>query len=500
MTMALDATYDHLLRLLANRGLGWLRDRTQSLPARLSPADPALAPLAMAARLAPVLSGLRGTPSPLEEIVLQRLDASLARRVAALVWRDESDADRLAPLLAGGRIAGGEQPLWQLARQRLAADPPRDLAERLDLADPPDPALLAEIEEMLSRPVPNSELTDIHIDLFYRILTRLYCFGARRPRFISARIFGKAFGNCLHFSEWARINKSLTAIAQMVTCLRLIDPDHDVSELLAEVIPCQRPDGSFPARSGWSDQPQGFEAGAAPTLAVIAALHLVTWRRWRMAVPAPASTQPMHACRDQIATRVMDRLAEARAFAASDRLVAAASISRATGRNGFALLGLQGHAPGRADMRLLALRLAGFPDAIRHARRTLSLGTPLQDLLSLDPRPEDCPRLPAALRWLQRSQGPQTGELPDDLLRQWDRAAARGDQAGFLRHCELALQHRPAQPTARIRTMATHLAQRELRAFDARPRARLPELLHRLDRLSLLAPLFEPEARLAAAA
>lgn len=500
MTMALDATYDHLLRLLANRGLAWLRDRIQSLPARLSPADPALLPLAMAARLAPVLSGLRGTPSPLEDIVGQRLDAALARRVAVLAWRNETDAERLAPLLAGCRAAAGGEPLWQLARQQLVAHPPRDLAERLELADSPDPALIAEIEELLSRPLSNSDLTDSQIDLFYRTLTRLYCFGARRPRFISARIFGKAFENCLHISEWARTNKSLTAIAQMVTCLRLIDPDHDVSELLAEVIPCQRPDGSFPARCGWSDRPQDFGTGAAPTLAVVAALHLVTWRRWHSALPAPASTQPLHACRDQIAARVMERRAEAEAFPRSDRLIAAASISRATGRNGFALLGLQGHAPGRADMRLLALRLSGFPEAIRHARRTLSLGAPLQDLLSLGPRPEDCPRLPAALRWLQQPQVSQAGDLPGDLLRQWDRSAAGRDETGFLRHCELALQHRPARPTVRIRAMASYLAQRELRAFLARPRAPLPELLHRLDRLSLLAPLFEPEARLAAAA
>lgn len=48
--------------------------------------------------------------------------------------------------------------------------------------------------------------------------------------------------------------------------------------------------------------------------------------------------------------------------------------------------------------------------------------------------------------------------------------------------------------------MAVHLVQREQRAFLARPRAGLPELLRRLDLMALMALVFEPEPELAAAA
>lgn len=475
--MALDATYDHLLRLLANRGLGWLREQIQALPPRLAPNHPAVPPLSMAARLAPVLSGLRGTASPLESIVAQRFDAVLAARVTAALWRKDADSDRLAPLLAGAGPVAHQQPLWQLARQYLATRPLRDLAERLELArslDPaqPDAALIAETEAFLSRPVSELELTHFHIDLFYRVLTGLYHFGAERPRILSPRIFGKAFDNCLHFLKWAQANNNLTAIAQVATCLRLIDPDHDMGEILADVIPYQRPDGSFPPRCGWSDQPQDLASGALPTLVVVGALHLITYRRWQARLPQLAQPQPIHACCDQVAARVIQRLPEVRALPLSQRLFAAASISRATGRDGFRMLGLQGHAPGRADMQELAWQLASFPEAARHAQQTLSMDAPLREMLA------------------QQAQGPQAGgdPRPATAALSVEQVAQEADERDFLH----ALQLQAGEIGPHSHARALRLAQREFRAFLARPRASITELLGRLSRLSLMARLCEP--------
>ena len=497
--MAFDAPYDHLLRLLANRGLAWLRDRIKALPDPLSSHDPALYPLAMAARLVPVLSGLRGMDSPLSEIVAHRLDPALARRAARLIWQRGADPNRLAPLLAGLRVAGHDQPLWQLAMRQLCLGPPDDLAEHLALSPSPDPALIARAEELLTRPFIVKQPDEAHIDLFYRVLTTLYAFGATRPR-LQPRVFGQAFQNCRNFAQWAVRTGNLTALAQMITCICLIDPDQDVSDLLSEVIAYQRPDGSFPAKCGWSDQPQNFAQAIAPTLAVVLALHLLIYRRWRLPAPAPLAAHPIGACRDRVGAHILPQLPKLRAMGLSRRLLAAGTITRAIGCNGFALLGLQGHRPDRGQLRRLSLHLAGFPQAIQQARRNLVLQPGLRDLQAASaPGP-----LADALAQMQ----PDTPLAPPAPGR--NALPPADDPSRFLRRCRAALLQDGAGPddgagqdAALLRDhapMALYLAQREYRAFLARPRAPLPELLGRLDRLSLLARLFEDETTLAAAA
>lgn len=496
--MVFDAPYDHLLRLLSNRTIAWLRDQIRTLPARLSPEDELTPVLALAARMAPVLSGWRGAPSPLESITAERFDAALTARITTLVWRGGMDPDRVAPLLAAGRHVK-DQPLWQLSRQHLALHPPCDLAERLDLTDDPDANLVAETEAFLCRPVAADHLTELHIDLFYRVLTQLYHFGESRPRTIAPRVFGQAFENCLRFSEWAVGNKNLTALVQMITCLRLIDPDHDVSALLSEVIPYQRPDGSFPARCGWSDQPQDLAAGAIPTIMAMVAFHVISHRRWHGPHAPDRHAPPIHTCRDQIAARIAERLEQAGTMPLSERLFVAASISRATGRNGFLLLeGLGGYVPTRGEVQALAVRLAGFPIAAQYARRTLALTQPLQELIDAL-SPEGGPLLDA-LRWLRAPTARIASPSPEDFIHDWDHAARQGDEPGFLRHCEQAAQYGLHDNSPHIREMAVHLVQREQRAFLARPRASLPELLRRLDLMALMALVFEPEPELAAAA
>lgn len=492
--MAFDAPYDHLLRLLANRGLAWLRDRIKALPDPLSAYDPALYPLAMAARLVPVLSGLRGMDSPLREIVAHRLDPALAGRAARLVWQRGADPNRLAPLLAGLRVAGHDQPLWQLAMRHVVHHPPDDLAEQLALSPSPDEALIARAEELLARPFIVKQPDEAHIDLFYRVLTTLYAFGATRPR-LQPKVFGQAFQNCRNFAEWAVRTGHLTSIAQMITCIRLIDPDHDMSELLSEVIACQRPDGSFPAKCGWSDRPQDFGQAIAPTLAVVVALHLLIYRRWRLPAPAPLAAHPISACRDRVGARILPQLPQLRAMGLSRRLLAAGTITRALGCNGFALLGLQGHRPDRGQLCRLSLHLAGFPQAIQQARRNLELQPGLGDLQDTNMAGP----LADALAQMQ-PDARVAPPAPED----WNALPGADDPSRFLRRCRATLLQDGAGRDAALlhdhAPMALYLAQREYRAFLARPRAPLPELLGRLDRLSLLARLFEDETTLAAAA
>ena len=493
--MAFDAPYDHLLRLLANRGLAWLRDQIKALPDPLSHHDPALYPLAMAARLVPVLSGLRGMDSPLSEIVAHRLDPGLAGRAARLIWQRGADPNRLAPLLAGLRVAGQDQPLWQLAMRQLCLGPPADLAEQLALSPSPDPALIARAEELLARPFVVKQPDAAHIDRFYHVLTTLYIFGATRPG-LRPQIFGQAFENCQKFAQWAVGARNLTAIAQMITCIRLIDPDHDVSDLLSEVIAYQRPDGSFPAKCGWSDQPQGFGQAIGSTLAVIAALHLLIYRRWRQPAPAPMAAHPIGACRDRVGAHILPQLPRLRTMSLSRRLLAAGTITRAIGCNGFALLGLQGHTPDRSELRRLSLHLAGFPQAIEQARRNLVLQPGMRDLQAANVAG------PLANALAQMQPGSQAVQPASD----WDKLPETDDPSQFLRCCRSVLlqgQGRAGRDGALLRDrapMALYLAQREYRAFLARPRASLSEILGRLDRLSLLARLFEGEATQTAAA
>lgn len=500
--MTLDATYDSLLRLLANRGLEWIRQRVASRAGPLALNDPDLHHHAMVARLAPVLSGLRGSPSPLEKTAFQLFDRRIALRIAARACHPGSSPDLFAPLLTAGRMQAGDEPQWMLARQHLAANPPRDLAERLALCDLPTPDLMAEAETLITSPMPDPALSARHIDLVARVLAELYHYGAKRPKFSRVRVFGDAYSNCLHFADWAQRNQSLVSVAQMVYCLRLIDPDHDVAPLLANIIPFQRPDGSFPRRTASSGEGQGLDEGLTPTLAAVAALHIATYRRWRAAEAAPgAGISPIHAARDRLVQRVEAYLPlQGQSIGMSQTLQIAVRLSVATGQDVFTRLGLRGSVPSLRDLRAMALGLAGHETAARHARAALALDAPMQRALA---RPEDeggDMLAPAAICWLQAAPLPEAVGGHHDLLLRWDAAAMASDRESFLRCCRLAAMTRCAGATAAIRGFARHLAQRDQRAISARPRAPLAELLDRLDRLSLLAILFEPKVSLAAAA
>lgn len=501
--MLLDTSYDQLLRMLATRGLEWLRQQIEALPAPLPPDNPGIVPLAAAGRIAPVLSGLRGRISPLEVLVARRLTPELAIEAAAqaLSCRDSHAAVGGADILLAGRSIASDHPLWQLACDHVAEDPDRDLVDRLALGAPTD-HLLPEAEAILTADMPDQVLTEAWIDRFARLLMQLYAHGAERPRFSDANIYGQVFTNCLRFCDWARHQRSLVATAQMAFCLRLIDPDHDLAPILAEVIPYQRPDGSFPARCGYSEAEQDFATGFRPTLMTVAALHLCTYRRWRSPPVLPAPVSPFHASRDLaanlLATQLMPHLTQ---LPAETRLHAAAVLSSATGENWFQRAGLTGH-PIQADQVLrMAPRVFGSFAAARFARSSLAMESAWDSLRQADAHGAVRPaHLALALDWLRGAPVAIGDALPPDLVRDWQAAALSGDTVTYHACCERAAGHRVTAPADTIRKAARCIVVTDLQALEATSDDAIDDRLVRLARLNLLAQLFEPDIWLAAVA
>lgn len=246
--MSDSPAYTQLLTLIAARSQSWLRHQIDLL----DPDDPACSLMADIAVTAQVCTGFRGTEAPLQTFLRKRLGTGPTI------------------VLKPGRSTS----------IRAAGQGPEPLADRLARSGPSDPALLAEAEAFLRTPIPAERLTDGDIDAYARVLISCYRFGAERPRFARARTYGDAFANCLRFADWAEQKGRLMPLAQMVFCLCLIDPDHDASAMLSDVIASQRPDGSFPPRMGFGTAEGKMEA-LQPTLSVLMALHAVVYRRWR---------------------------------------------------------------------------------------------------------------------------------------------------------------------------------------------------------------------------
>ena len=281
MDTAFNAAYDQMMHVLAARGMEWARHRFEDLPDPLSADHPSVAALSQAARFAPVCSGLRGKVSPLEIFVRLRLDDRLVDEACAFAEGSNPDRATVDLLAAAQGMGIGDSVRVHRAVKTIRRRDDLDLAQRLALQTLPEPHLLAEAEEWLRTPMQSRCITPDRADLFGRVLMQLYGFGARRPKFASPRTYGEIFDNCLLIADWATAGKHLKALAQIVYCIRLIDPDHDVRPWLAEVIASQRPDGSFPARTGFGTADQDLEGAGQATIMAIAALHIALYGRWR---------------------------------------------------------------------------------------------------------------------------------------------------------------------------------------------------------------------------
>ena len=253
-----DPPYRQLLTLIAARSQQWLRNRIDDLPALDDAGMQDMGEIALAAH---ICTGFRGTPAPLQTFIQARLPTDF-------------------PVFSVPAWVGSMHGAAGISRR---SDPACDAFGRQEPAEP-FKFDLPKAEEMLCSPIREDDISEDIVDTYARVLAACYRFGAERPRFASARTYGEAFSNCLRFADWAQQERRLMPLAQMCFCLCLIDPDHDVAPMLADIITSQRPDGSFPHRIGFGSASQDGTA-LRPTLATLVALHTAVHRRWRNTKP-----------------------------------------------------------------------------------------------------------------------------------------------------------------------------------------------------------------------
>lgn len=276
--MSQNAAYKQLLTLICARSQQWLRHQIDALPSNCGSGDPAISQLAEIATAANICGGFRGSEAPLQSFMRSRLTPEFMATLIEGLEDNQRDRRGMALLR------------FMPPDRGVALSVTGPLADRLALSDPPGAGLLAEAETFLQRPVLHEALTDDTVDHYARVMMLCYRFGAERPRFSRSRTYGEAFSNCLRMAEWAAGHGRTEPLAQMCFCLGLIDPDHEVSPWLGDLIASQRPDGSFPIRLGFGTANQDGTA-LRPTLAVLTALHMAIHGRWN----APRPTLPMAA-------------------------------------------------------------------------------------------------------------------------------------------------------------------------------------------------------------
>ncbi len=274
--MPYDFAYNQLLTLIGARSQQWLRNQIDLMP-RDAISDAQIDDVAEIAVAAHICTGLRGTEAPLQAFIRSRSTPEFTDLFMARFQSGKAIRAYLGTAVL--RCLSPDRLDWVEASDAL------DVADRLALTDMPDAALLAAAEAVLRRPIPEERLDDQTVESYASLLALCYRFGAERPRFSDPRAYGDAFANCLRFADWAERNGRLVPLVQMIFCLCLIDPDHDVMPLLADVIASQRPDGSFPARIGFGTADQDGTA-LRSTLATVVALHMVIHRRWRTPQPS----------------------------------------------------------------------------------------------------------------------------------------------------------------------------------------------------------------------
>ncbi|WP_265500283.1 hypothetical protein [Paracoccus beibuensis] len=472
----MDGTLNQLMRLLANRGTEWLRQRIMELPTVCLVDHPDVGLLAKAGRTAPVLTGLRGRISPLEVIVQRRLSPQLVRAGAArVVAGDRSEA--MVDLVLAGSLVAQIDPMWQLACEELAEDEDLPLACRLALSDAPD--LLHQAEALLTAPPTPRNCDSAHVIAVTDLVMQLYHHGARRPPLSGARAFSAIFDHLSALAERSRKGNCVQSQARLALCLRLLDPGHDVSDMLSDMIQVQRPDGSFPQGFGFSTADQPFAKAALPTLTAISALHIAVYRRWRGARPVWLSPRPMRLALREGAEAV------SRVATGAVSAEAAVLLTCATGENWLRRL-----APPRplsVDLPRLAQLCFGDAIAARHLRQWLAL--PQSSL----PRATTTAQLDD--RWLC-GRSVILMPAPEALLTLWNRAALAGDDTSFLNLARQASYLHHITPTRPIMAMTRRLAAESLLGCHADS---LSEALSHLERLLMLARL-SPQSEQAAAA
>ena len=470
-------TVEQLAHTVSARGLEWLRQKIMDLPETCGPDHPDLLALATAARVGPVLSGLRGRPSPLEVIVRRRVTPDMIRQAARHCVEGGRDPAALQMFLAGIFLTP-QDPLWQLAGRTLAQDKGVPLSKRLALDV--DHRLHGVAERALTRPV--DQLTSEQVMAYGRLLVQVFDFGRTRPRLADKRSITRMYTILTQMEEWALANRCTCSVALTTFCLQLVDPDHDATDAVVELMQFQRGDGSFPHRLGFSTDPQDLATGIMPTLVAILAIQGAIYRRWRGRVAGPVQARPFHAAARTLADGALRRLSDG-----APTLEQAVILGRATGRDQIAALGVSHWVLSPAQSVRLAALCFRDPISARHVRSRIRLN----DVPGLNDVGQ------AELNWLQGRPIIISDPLPPALLALWGRAAIANDDATFM-HCTRLASHFHMRPLPRaIHAMSNRLASSAIADSDDAPLGRVMTHIHHL---TLMAQIFEPAERMEAAA
>ena len=466
-----------LAHMVSARGMDWLQRKILALPEACAPDHPDMSGLATAARIAPILSGFRGRISPLEIVVKRRVSGDMIRQAAQRCLNGARDFPTLQ-LFQAGNFLTPEDPLWQLACRTLAEDGETPLARRLCACRNDTLECVAEVA--LTRPF--RDMTTDQVTAYAHIVLLSYDFRTGRIRVSDKRSVTRIYDNLCQMADWALQERCTSSVAWTAFCLRLIDPEHDITEAMAELMQFQRSDGSFPARLIDGDERQEFSDGAYPTLLAVLALHSALYRRWRGPLPVPTQGRPLHAAIRQAADAAIVQLGEAR-----PTLEQAVILSRATGRDWIARIGV----PFRtlSPKRSIHIATLCFRDPIsaRHVRNRISL----REMPGLHDIGQ------AEVNWLQGRPVVISDPLPEALLALWERSADADDADVFMHCTRLAAHfHLCPLPSVIVR-MANRLA---AAAIDLDVDATLDDRLHQIQRLNMMAQIFEPAEELAAAA
>lgn len=470
-------TVEQLAQLVSARAMDWLQRHILALPEPCGTGHPGLSGLATAARVAPILTGFRGRISPLEVIVRRRVSDDMIRQAARRYLDGARDYATLQ-LFQAGHFIIPHDPLWQLACRSMVDDGGIPLARRLSVGSKESLACVAEIA--LTRFY--RDLNCDEITAYAQIVVQSFEFGTALPPLSDKRSTTRIYDTLRQMAEWAMQEGCTTSVAWTAFCLRLVNPDHDITKAIAKLMQFQRADGSFPLRLVACDKPQEFAEAAHPTLLALMALHSALYRRWRGPRPASVQGRPLHAIARNMAEKAAGQLGHNQ-----PTLEQAVVLSRATGRDWIARLGL--------SHRILSprqsIRLAGLcfrdPISARQLRNRISL----HEIPGLNDIGQ------AEVRWLEGKPIVISDPLPDALLATWKRAASADDTAAFL-HCTRLAAHFHAGPLpGAIHQMAHRLA---FAATDVGPDATLEERMTHLERLNLMAQIFEPDEQLAAVA
>lgn len=456
---------EQVMRLIGHRAVEWMRQSVMALPDPLPADDPATDALAKAAIIGPILGALTGRPSPVEVLARRRLCPDTVR-CAALDHL--SGRGSRARLILAARLVAPEDAACRLAQADLAHDAARPAALRLMLGASPPP----DAEAMLLAPLP-PVIDRACLSARLRLLLAWWRQAGGPPRLSSPGRHGDLLRALRGWAGLARQMGDTQLLAEAVCGLLLVDPHHDVADMLTRIMDLQGPDGAFPARLRRPETPTPLAEGIGPTLSTLLAFQLT--RPGRRIAPAALPERAITGAMLELAAAMAQRI-ETEDLDPRARLLGQVLLMRATGRNHLADMGTDLVLPDRALVGRLASIVFGDPVGALALRRHLGWRQPARLVT-----PE--------LAWLSGAPVRQTGRLPADDGAIWMRAVQQGDGPAFMALIAQARRH-GALPDPCTHGLARRLAGTAL-AQGCRSDASFTQLAAALERVILLATVFD---------